>query len=400
MKLSSSPTLRIVGKPAGWMAKLGLLLASLALALLAVEACTRLMFEVPMSSVENWVVHRTSLLKAHANAVYDPLLGWILRPGLMSDLEPGGIASGEFGIRMNQFKISKVPRGGILCSGDSFTAGSEVGDADTWPAHLEKIIKTPVVNAAAGGWGSDQIILRVESLLDPLDPKAVVVSFLVDDIQRVKYRIYGGANKPWFELKDGELIPHNNPVPIFSGKVDEIGFWRSVFGHSFFLTKLAERLAWKAWWLDGQVYVEEPVDAVAVTVALMKRLNYNLSDRGIPLIFLLQYGGSQITQWKDEPDWAKKTYLGIESLGIPTVNTWGPLRKLHTERGQPALDKLYVMRDNGKIHGHMSSEGNKFVAELIAPALLKVLEDKKTSPWPEGTTKKPIKIRATPFTSP
>lgn len=83
-----------------------------------------------------------------------------------------------------------------------------------------------------------------------------------------------------------------------------------------------------------------------------------------------------MTLWEDEPDWAKKTYLGIESLGIPTVNTWGPLRKLRTEKGQPALDRLYVMHDGGKIHGHMSSQGNLFVAQLLEPVVRQALPER------------------------
>lgn len=379
MKSPSSHASRTVDKSAGWGAKLALLLSALILAVLLGEAGTRLMFGVPLASPENWIVRRTSLLRIHLMNDYDPLLGWVLKPGLFTGPETGGkdlFASGDFGVRMNQHKIVPVPRGGILASGDSFTAGSEVNDADTWPAHLEKITGIPVVNAATGAWGADQIILRVENLLEPLQPRAVIISFMVDDIQRTKYRIYGGGNKPWFQVVDGKLVHHNFPVPVFAGTGNELGFWRSLFGHSYLLDKLAEKFAWKAWWMNGQVYVEEPVDVVAVSVALMDRLNRTLQARGIPLVFLLQYGGSHVTLWEDEPDWAKQTFRGIESLGIPSVNTWGPLRKLRAEQGQPALDRLYVMHDNGKIHGHMSSEGNLFVAQLLEPAIRQALPDR------------------------
>lgn len=379
MKMSSSSTFWTAGKPVGWVAKLALLLLALILALLAGEVATRFIFGVPLASTENWIVRRTSLLRIHLMNDYDPLLGWVLKPGLFTGPETGGkdlFASGDFGVRMNQHKILPVPKGGILTSGDSFAAGSEVSDAETWPAHLERLAQIPVINAGTGAWGADQIILRVESLLEPLQPRAVVVSFMVDDIQRTKYRIYGGGNKPWFQVVDGKLIHNNFPVPVFAGTGNELGFWRSLFGHSYFLDKLAEKFSWKAWWMNGQVYVEEPVDVVAVSVALMDRLNRTLQARGIPLVFLLQYGGSHVTLWEDEPDWAKKTYLGIESLGIPTVNTWGPLRKLRTEKGQPALDRLYVMHDGGKIHGHMSSQGNLFVAQLLEPVVRQALPER------------------------
>ena len=219
MKLSSSSTFRTAGKPVGWVAKLALLLSALILALLAGEVATRCIFGVPLASTENWIVRRTSLLRIHLMNDYDPLLGWVLKPGLFTGPETGGkdlFASGDFGVRMNQHKILPVPKGGILTSGDSFAAGSEVSDAETWPAHLERLAQIPVINAGTGAWGADQIILRVESLLEPLQPRAVVVSFMVDDIQRTKYRIYGGGNKPWFQVVDGKLIHNNFPVPVFA----------------------------------------------------------------------------------------------------------------------------------------------------------------------------------------
>lgn len=66
----------------------------------------------------------------------------------------------------------------MIAVGDSFTAGSEVADAETWPAQLERLIDGPVINAGVGGYGTDQMILRSESLLPVLQPSAVVVGIL------------------------------------------------------------------------------------------------------------------------------------------------------------------------------------------------------------------------------
>ncbi len=78
-------------------------------------------------------------------------------------------------------------------------------------------------SGAAGGWGAGQIVLRAEKLIPVLEPKTVVISFLADDILRAGFRVYGSANKPWFQVDDdGNLVRHNDPVPVFTGKPEEV----------------------------------------------------------------------------------------------------------------------------------------------------------------------------------
>jgi hypothetical protein len=58
---------------------------------------------------------------------------------------------GDEGIRMSSHQRTPVEPGAILLVGDSFGAGSEVDDPDSWPAQLERKIGTRVLNAAVGG---------------------------------------------------------------------------------------------------------------------------------------------------------------------------------------------------------------------------------------------------------
>src|SRR6185503_7626483 len=91
------------------------------------------------------------------------------------------------GIRTNGLGETEVRTGGALAVGDSFTAGSEVADTETWPAQLEPLIGMPGVNAGSGGYGADQIVMRAEELLPLVQPRVLLVGMLEDDIGRVGY---------------------------------------------------------------------------------------------------------------------------------------------------------------------------------------------------------------------
>src|SRR5262245_5906106 len=163
------------------------LLVSLTLSLLACELIVRTLDGMPLWPPQDMIGYRASFLTAQSFAAeYDPLLGWRQR----ANVRWGEYTMGDLGVRMNSGAESRRPLapGAVVAVGDSFTAGSEVADAETWPAQLERLIGRPVINAGVGGYGTDQMILRAESLLPVLQPSAVVVGILDDDINRAGYR--------------------------------------------------------------------------------------------------------------------------------------------------------------------------------------------------------------------
>jgi lysophospholipase L1-like esterase len=344
----------------------GLALTSFVMMLSVLEVGLRVVKGEPWMPGENLIARRVGLLRVHVNNDYDPVLGWVLR----SNMDHPGFSTLEHGIRRNGATPRPLVEGAILASGDSFTAGSEVLDHESWPAYLEQILGVPTLNAATGGWGSDQIVLRVEQLLPVVRPSRVIVSFLVDDIERSRYRVFGSGNKPYFTVADGELVQHNQPVPPFSGRSDEIGGIRSVLGRSLLVNWTMERIGYTAWWLDGSVYKRvRHVDTVQVNALLMRRLKRELDAQGIPLTFLLQYGGGQISGWPAEPDHAQQLLTEFRAMGIECLNTWEPLRAIREQQGERALQQLYVMHDEGREYGHMSAAGNRFIAELLSEHL-------------------------------
>lgn len=349
------------------LANTSLVLFSMLCGFLILEIVFRLIDDVPLWPLENRLVKQQGLLKVHTANQYDSLVGWVLKPGISNNpsLVSGSLTTGSHGVRMNQPFERSLPLGGVLAVGDSFTVGSEVGDVQTWPAQLEKLIGIPVVNAGAGAWSSGQIVLRSEQLLPIVKPSAVVVSFLEDDILRAGYKIYGGSHKPWFSIdQDGEFHHHNDPVPDFDLNIVEAEV--PVLGYSHLSTLVLEKLGYGDWWRQlNTAYVKIENDPVEVTCRLVDRLAKKTQRKGIPLLLVLQYGGSNIVRLSERQDHATKVISCAEQLGIEVLDTWDTLRQVQPE----TLIKLYVMHDDGRIFGHMSAEGNAMIANLVSEKL-------------------------------
>ncbi len=287
---------------------------------------------------------------------YDPLLGWRLAPNL-----PGpGLRTLEHGIRVNSDE-TEVRTGGILAAGDSFTAGSEVVDADTWPAQLERLTGIPVLNAGCGGWGVDQIVMRLEQLIPVVQPRLVLLGMLDQDITRCNYS-WGGKPKPYFLVENGELVLKHNPVPIHhKGTVAEL--WEQIRG-------MIPRIAaggpdsdfWADWSRDGVTVDNDPVD---VTCRLIARLR---QATDVPIALFMQHGGYIPTQSETMPAYAQYVLGFAQSLGIPAFSEFDTLRAILLENAQD-FAALYMPHPPPLIFGHMSPAGNARVARLIAEQL-------------------------------
>lgn len=346
---------------------------TVAVFLLLLEEGLRAFNGLPLWPDQNFILARANITREGSANVYDPVLGWVLKPGLAAaqDRRESSFTTGEFGVRMNRAGIRPVPRGAILAVGDSFAAGSEVGDADSWPASLERQLGEPVVNAATGAWASDQIVLRAEGLIANLAPKTIVVSFLDQDVLRAEFSVYGGGSKPYFLVEEGRLVPKNHPVPKFGEDVANasrgIGLTLAVLGYSHLMDWTMTRLG-VDWWLQVQPYLKAPNDPAQVSCLLLERLKRETAARGIRLIFILQWGGNEISQWDSRPAYAVNVLTCAAQSNIQTIDTWDPLRAVFAQ-GPDKLKALYVMHQDNTLYGHMSAKGNRFVADLIATAL-------------------------------
>jgi hypothetical protein len=239
-----------------------LLFTSLIFSFLFFEAAFRIYYKVPFTVFPNFVSKELALLRGSGTSdsnIYDPLTGWTWRANNPEKIVPtgkprskiccstGDYFLGDFGIRMNSYSISPVPKGAILVVGDSFAAGSEVEEPETFPAQLEKLLGKRVLNAGVAGFALDQTFLRTQMLEPILKPKQIIFSIFSEDILRNAYDKFSGGMKPFFTVENGILVHNNYPVPISMNSPGDIGFWQSVFGRFFFVHRLLRQSRWSAW---------------------------------------------------------------------------------------------------------------------------------------------------------
>jgi hypothetical protein len=342
-------------------------LGLLVVAVLAAEFGLRWADGIPLFVWRNFVHERVDLLKVNSFLDYDPLLGWVPSPHVRAGSGGETLTTDEHGTRQPSSEVRPLPLGAVLVSGDSFTIGAEVTDGDTWPAILERLIGRPVINAACGGWGADQIVLRTEQLLSVARPSTAVISFLWHDIQRAEYRIYGGSHKPYYLVKDGVLEAHNNPVPHFRGSRDEVGWARANFGWSYLVlcaAKQAKFMKWTNSW-DLQYRLAMPAGAgIEVCCKLLARLKATADQSGFRLIFVMQYGSNDFDV--DRPhEMAAEVVACARTIGIDTVDPWVRIKR-QFDADQTGFRRLWVLQADGRTLGHMSPSGNQLIAEEIA----------------------------------
>ena len=165
-------------------------------------------------------------------AEYDPVLGWRFKSGHWDNYYGLGksLTINQMGMRSSYEFQTSPPKGmqRILCLGDSFTMGEELGDTQTWCDQLRKMnpnIET--MNMGVGGYGLDQIYLWFLDTGLHFDTSYVIVGLFHGSFDRMLTGRYHGYGKPFLTVVDNKIHPAQVPVPR---------------------THLAIRLAWK-WYI-------------------------------------------------------------------------------------------------------------------------------------------------------
>ncbi len=155
---------------------------------------------------------------------WDPLLGWDNPSNTTRrSKQEGGDRNVSFdseGARSNPPFAGQAPF--IATYGDSFTAGNEVGDEETWQAYLSQRLGRYVANFGVSSYGTDQALLKykVKHAARPAAP-VVILAIWESNLYRqfYRYRPFGThgtegilAFKPMFTLADGELRLIDNPA--------------------------------------------------------------------------------------------------------------------------------------------------------------------------------------------
>lgn len=198
-------------RKATWRTKLVALTLSAVFTLLLVEVAARF-----ITSGENRPKHDQ---QDQTIAAYDPQLGWSWEPNVhtrhrSSDFDVA-IRINSRGVRSDREYSEQPPPGiaRIVALGDSFTFGHGVESADTYCQVLENDLpNTEVINLAVSGFGTDQQLLMLRKEGFKYQPDLVILGLYLGDVFRNALH-YRNRPKPYFVLRDSELVLANVPVP-------------------------------------------------------------------------------------------------------------------------------------------------------------------------------------------
>jgi hypothetical protein len=152
---------------------------------------TALMLSIPPLFAVALTLGYYSFKKLEENVVYtegfgqlDGEIGWVLRPNASARVYFRSRMTGETyydyrvytnrdGLRASSVP-SETPAGGIAAVGDSWTFGTGVDYADTFPAQLSQKLGVPVANLGVPAHGTAQSILLLKRTIGLIAPKIVV----------------------------------------------------------------------------------------------------------------------------------------------------------------------------------------------------------------------------------
>ena len=276
----------------------------------------------------------------------DPVVGNIPRANFSycNPIQAFCLSMGDYGTRRNGDTPPHAERPLTLAVGDSFTFGDDVGDADSWPAALERLTGRRVINAGVPAFGLDQTVLRAEQLAPIYSPQTIIVSFVPDDVRRTEMSYFSGRAKPYFELEGTKLHLHAAPVPPRSA----LAPLKWLLSASLTMNELFDRF------LHWEGPEAEVVDHHGREIAclLMERLAALGRDRGARVVVL---GQPQAPKAPPEHAEIKNAVLACAAAsGLRVLDLFPGIEQLPDEVRQ----RLF--------RGHMTAAGNQLVAAELA----------------------------------
>jgi len=148
-------------------------------------------------------------------------------------------------------------------------------------------------------YGIDQMVLRAEIVAREARPAAIVMSFIADDVRRAEMRRVWGAEKPYFELVNGQLVEHNVPVPPHPEPAATLDLWQRLLGWSVLLDRAIDALGWRYEWVLDYARVAPRHEGERLACPLFKRL----AAIGVPVLVVVEYDPYH---WQDDT-WRAET---------------------------------------------------------------------------------------------
>lgn len=316
---------------------------------------------------KNFFAEHKTLLHAAYPAKYDAELGWTPAEGDYSEnLWKTRVTILEDGIRSNgSNEVLELDNNRpILAIGDSFTFGDQVSNNETWPAQLEKMSGRRVINGGVFGYGIDQAYLRMRMLAAKYKPSMIIFSFIPNDIGRTEHSEMAGVPKPYFNLsKSGGLVLMKNHIrysPTYP--MDNI---RKTIGYSFFAhTMLLE--FYPEYWLHRSLRNKKVhSNGAKLAFLIFSEIGEFSKSNKIDILILVQYTKDQfeknistvdhVISYIDHNQFIDHDHLRIVDLKYSLAEL--------KSRDQDKYDSLF--------HGHMTKEGNVFVAWILCDQMNK-----------------------------
>lgn len=299
---------------------------------------------------------------------YDETLGWDHLPGvhLPDRYGPGkALTLDDRGARVTgPTQVEEGPSVRILCSGDSFTFGPGVGDDETWVARLDAQPGIVAINKGRNGYGIGQIYLSYDRDADAIDHDVHIVAVFADDFRRMQFDRFFGRGKPVVQLRDGQLVTENVPVP----RIDDGGAWhrRQHALRGLRLHRLATRVRGEA-----ERPAEESVpprqsmpQAIRVAEACVLALHERHAREGRTFVFVFLP-----TRLDDRPSAVDPLRTAfIDQLRVAGVSVIDVVEALRGPTAPPARS-LFFPYDGSvapDVAGHPTAAGHRFIAECIA----------------------------------
>ena len=342
-------------------ANLGLAVAAVLLCLLAGEIAGRILS--PTASLwryPNYIVEFAAPdHEFEAQMRYDPELGHVPVPGFSGLLKNQRLSFAAEGLR-NHNLVSPPPAGAsILAVGDSFTEGYFVEDDQSWPAHVERALHRPVLNAGVRAYGIDQMVLRAEHLAPRYKPAVMVLAFIPEDIDRTQLSIRDNMHKPYFALAGDGVELRNVPVPS-TPTYGDVNLARRVLGHSFLLDFAMRRLRLFELWYGAYTYAHH--DGDAVSCRLMTRfaaLGRRQHTEALVVALYEDQDWTDASLGADHHRRARALLACAARAGMATLDTWDGFAAASVAR---RVSDIYY-------GAHFTNRGNELAARLIATAL-------------------------------
>ncbi len=313
-------------------------------------------------------------IKADSNfrrAQYDTLVGWIGTPDLhVTEGAPRSvpITNNHDGMRIAHPVTPALAhsRHRLICSGDSFTFGSGVGDTDTFCAQLESVLpNVETLNMAQRGFGIDQAYLWYKRDAVRWPHQVHLFAFISNDFERMTMTTMTGYSKPVLRLANGALEVGNTPPPKWKGS-----------SKGSYVLRLMPRLR-IVQLLQGttdnsdsaqMARAEHSIWDVAEAVFRdLDRLNH---ERGSQVV--LVYLPTTADMMPGAYDARRARLAAFASkAGIPLVDLTAEMRTVPPDSSQWFFITNSELTSQGA-SGHYTPKGHRWVAEAIARQLARV----------------------------